>query len=464
MIKDVFRVFSTNLIKFFVALIASFLIPALLSVDEYGYYKVFGLYASYIGILHFGYCDGLFLSYGGKNIDEVKKNELANQQFTIVFFEFIISIIPILIGIITKNIIIVLLGLNIVPAIMITFYTFLYQSTGDFKKYAKVYNFQSLATLIINSILVFIIKPNSGIVFACAVVFVYYLTFIIAAFSFNKRYKVGKGKFKLSYFPKYCFSGILLTIGNLSFLLFESIDRWFVKGLLGLTFFAYYSFAGQLLSALNMFANPIGMTLFSYLSKEKNKEFEYTIKTSIIAILFFMLNGVFVLRLIVNTYFSKYEPAKSVIIILFLAQVFLLLNMIVYVNLYKTYMKQKQYFISLIVVIIISIVLNALFYYFIDKSMISISVATLVSMIIWSVINCNNFKDLVLTKENMLFVFLMMIMYLITSFLLNELIGLLVYFVIWLVALVLLMPKVYNFLTQKIHGIFYKCKLLLFKS
>ena len=185
MIKDILRVFTTNMIKFLVTLIATFLIPAMLSVDEYGYYKVFGLYAAYIGMLHFGFCDGLFLNYGGKKLETCSKDKIAVEQSTIILFEFVVSVIILTFGIVVGNVIIVLLALNVLPAIMITFYTFLYQSTGDFKKYAKVYNFQSLTTLVINSALVFIIKPESGLVYAGSVVFINYTVFLLAFFKTN---------------------------------------------------------------------------------------------------------------------------------------------------------------------------------------------------------------------------------------------------------------------------------------
>lgn len=458
MIKDVFRVFTTNMIKFFVALIATFLIPAVLSVDEYGYFKVFGLYAAYTGILHFGFCDKLFLNYGGRTLETCKKDKIADEQTTIVIFELLMSAIIISFGLIIRNIIIVLFALNVLPSIMITFYTFLYQSTGDFRKYAKVYNFHSLATLVIHSALVFIIKPASGLIYAAAAVVINYTAFLFALYKFNKEYRVGFGAFSFKLFMKYSLSGILLTVGSLSFLLFESIDRWFVKGLMGLTFFAYYSFAAQLLSALNMFANPIGMTLFSHLSRNKSKEFEYTIKISIISLLLFMLNGVYVLRFIVRVFFPKYEAAQPIIIILFLAQVFLLLNSIVYINLYKTYQKQKDYFISLLFVIAVSVILNALFYFVIVKSMTAIAAATLLSMCIWTIINSISFKEIHLQPLHLLFAVIMTAAYLLTSFLANEITGLIIYLTVFIGLFYVLMPELFKLFVNMLFSAMKKIK------
>lgn len=450
MIKDIFRVFTTNMIKFFVALIATFLIPALLSVDEYGYYKVFGLYSAYIGVLHFGFCDGVFLNYGGKSLDKTDKRRTADEQTTLIIFEIIMTLILLTVGIVMKDIIVVLLALDVVPVIMVTLYTYIYQSSGDFKRYARIYNFQSLVTLVVNSLLVFVIKPDSGVLFSAAAVGINYAAFIFAMISFNRNTKAGMGRFDLSLFKSHAVSGFLLTVGNLSFLLFDSIDRWFVKGLLGLTFFSYYSYAGQLLSALNMFANPIGMTLFSYLSRKKSREFERRIKSAVISMLFFMLCGVFPLRLIVRLFYKKYEAALPLMNVLFLAQVFMLLNMIIYVNLYKSYKQQKKYFMSLVTVIAASAAFNALFYFCIKKSMLSIAAATLASMILWTVINSLNFKSLRLGARKLMFMLILSAGFMLTGTLMGELSGMAVYLVLFVVSFRLLMPEIWQMFISKL--------------
>ena len=59
--KDIIKVFGTNLIKMLVAFISAFIIPMVLQVDDYGKFKLYTFYASYIGVTHLGYCDGIYL-------------------------------------------------------------------------------------------------------------------------------------------------------------------------------------------------------------------------------------------------------------------------------------------------------------------------------------------------------------------------------------------------------------------
>jgi O-antigen/teichoic acid export membrane protein len=53
---------------FNVALI--FVVPKLISVENYGYWRMFGLYATYVGFMHFGFADGALLRWAGHSIEE----------------------------------------------------------------------------------------------------------------------------------------------------------------------------------------------------------------------------------------------------------------------------------------------------------------------------------------------------------------------------------------------------------
>jgi len=47
-----------------------FVVPKLASVEDYGYWRTFGLYAGYVGFLHFGFADGALLRWAGRPIAE----------------------------------------------------------------------------------------------------------------------------------------------------------------------------------------------------------------------------------------------------------------------------------------------------------------------------------------------------------------------------------------------------------
>src|SRR5689334_21521786 len=47
-----------------------FVVPKVLSMEDYGYWRIFGLYAGYAVFLHFGFVDGALLRWAGRPMQE----------------------------------------------------------------------------------------------------------------------------------------------------------------------------------------------------------------------------------------------------------------------------------------------------------------------------------------------------------------------------------------------------------
>lgn len=45
-----------------------FVVPKLLSIEDFGYWRLFALYAGYVGFLHFGFADGILLRWAGRDL------------------------------------------------------------------------------------------------------------------------------------------------------------------------------------------------------------------------------------------------------------------------------------------------------------------------------------------------------------------------------------------------------------
>ena len=128
--KDLFKVFSSNFIKLIIGIITGFLVPGFLSLDQYAYFKTFTLYIGYVGILHFGFLDGIYIKYGGKYIDKVDKEELKGEHNFLIIFQLVISIITGSMGFIIKDMLLIVFSVSILPINMQNFFKFLYQALG----------------------------------------------------------------------------------------------------------------------------------------------------------------------------------------------------------------------------------------------------------------------------------------------------------------------------------------------
>ena len=119
MIKNITMVLCSNMINMLVSVAIGFILPKYLTLESYGYYKLFQFYINYAGLLHLGYADGIFLRYGGMTINQITKENILTNSCTLRNMQLIISAIILAGGIYVKNYIIILLACSLMPINMI---------------------------------------------------------------------------------------------------------------------------------------------------------------------------------------------------------------------------------------------------------------------------------------------------------------------------------------------------------
>lgn len=91
--KDLLLVIVSNGVKLLSSILTVFFIPLIFSQQDYGFYKVFLLYVSYVGIFHFGFMDGIYLHYAGKDYDELEKTTFRTYTKFITILQGSVAII-----------------------------------------------------------------------------------------------------------------------------------------------------------------------------------------------------------------------------------------------------------------------------------------------------------------------------------------------------------------------------------
>jgi O-antigen/teichoic acid export membrane protein len=68
------------------------MVPKIMGIEEYGYWQLYLFYSSYVGFLHFGWNDGIYLKYGGKEYKKLDKQLLYSQFWMLVIFQILLGI------------------------------------------------------------------------------------------------------------------------------------------------------------------------------------------------------------------------------------------------------------------------------------------------------------------------------------------------------------------------------------
>lgn len=419
-------VFIANLINLVISLFTGFVLPKLLSIESYANIKLFQLYITYIGIVSFGFADGMYLKYGGKTIEKTNNKEILSEYKTYKIFQFIVTLISILIAILLKNKMLLFCSIVILPINNAGYLRNLYQAIGEFKKYSRFTNINTLLIFAINVILLLIIKTDNYYTYIISYIIVYFIYWLIIENENRKLFKKEKTEPQIKYLKEDIKSGFFLMIGNFCNVIFTSIDRIFVQNLLGTIKFAFYSFAVSVENLMNVFITPISTVMYNYLCNNKDSEKVIKIKRLILLFSVFIVSIVFGAKFIINTWISKYNDSVIVMILLFAAQYVSIIIRCMHVNLYKAEKKQNRYFIIMVLIVLLSVTLNVIFYY-INKSIESIALATLITNIVWLTVGEIDFKEYRLKIKDYTYMIILLVIFITCGIFVNSILGFIIY-------------------------------------
>lgn len=426
--KGIINILAANILNLFLNLITSFILPKYLSIEAYSLVKTFQLYINYAGFLHFGYVDGMYLKYGGLEFKEINQEEFKKDLSTMRFFQIIILIIWLMYGIYLKDYIIIAFSFSILPQNMNSYFRYLFQSIGEFKKYSSILNITSIGVFITNIFLLLIINSNNGYIFCVGYVTVYIMTWLVLEYQLFK--KIGKCNsvysISLHHLKSNITLGFFLMLGTFSSIILTSIDRWFVKFLLDTKDFAEYSFAVNMENFINTLVTPITVTLYNYFCRTKDNCNFLKLRNQMMFFSVYVVSAAFAAKFILETYLTNYYSSTHVMFILFSSQIFFIIVKSIYVNLYKMKKQQTKYFSKLIIVIVFGIFANIICFFFIHEKE-AFAIGTLVSSFFWYSISINDFDFLKINFKDFVFPIVETLIFLICGFMLNAISGFIVY-------------------------------------
>lgn len=437
--RNILRIFSANFLTMISGILLGFVVPAVLSVDSYAYFKTYTFYISYIGLLHLGFVDGMYIKYGGKELIDLDKSEFKLEHRVFIIFQIIITLLCLVIALVKKDIILILFSLSIIPINTFAFFSLFYQSIGEFKKYTNITYVYTIIYLLLNVILAVVFRNDNYILYCITSIIANGIVFLYLEFKYFKQFKGIKAKYDSKVWNNIKV-GFFILLGNLSVLMFYAIDRWFIKFFYTVSDFAYYSFAISMLNIINLLISSISIAFFNYLSKGENVEKIKKLKDYFLILGVFASFGYFVFAGIVNIILRKYIHALDIIAVSFASYPYMIVINALYVNLYKARKKEKMYFKVVIFMVIISAFYNTIAM-IINKNPVSIAVATTLSFITWYLYSVKDFRYLKSTKKEILYLGINTVSFLALSNFFNWLIGGVVYFIIAIVTTIILFKK-----------------------
>lgn len=446
-LKNMYYALSSNFIVLGISVIMTLVVPKAIGVTEYSYWQLYSFYISYVGILHFGWLDGIYLKYGGYDYDKLDRKKFANQFWLLVIFEIIISTIMCIFVLNfiqnqDKQYVFIMTAICSFITITKQFFLYILQITNKIKEYAKYTRLDRILYCIV--VLTILFLGGKGYKYLLIVdIITKMITLLLCIKSckeivFCKIENIFDG-------IKETFNnisiGIKLMIANFAGLAIIGIIRLGIEQVWSIETFGKVSLTINISNILITFINAIGIIIFPMLkrmSEEKLPKVYVVIRDMLMCILFGMLIFYYPIKEILCMWLPKYAESLQYMAMLFPICIFeskmsLLIN-----TYFRALRKEKQLlqinllsaFISLILVIINCFILKNL-----NLTVLSIvvvlAIRTIISELYLKKFLCIN------VRKDILIELILCAIFIISSWYIKGIIGVIIYFCFYIIYIII---------------------------
>lgn len=463
--KNTIRVIISNFALLLSSILVGLILPKILGVEQYGYYKLFMLYSVYGALLHFGFVDGILLHFGGENYCEIDKRKLRCITRFFISLELIVSSILVICSLFIPNDIyrFIFIAVGVYSFILNTFTYFQYftQAIMDFGFLSRVNMLQAISTSVIIIVLLFLIKIKAiNYVNYMQYTYCFIITYLIILFTYMFRYHdlvfgeaLSLGKMKKTILMLFKI-GFPVTISYQISNLILNLDNQYISIFFNNKIFGEYSFAYSLISLTTTVLTAVSTVIFPYLNKQEisNAIKNYGLNISyILGLMYFLIAIYFPVQVFVRIVLPEYIGSLAFFRILLPGVGITSCISLVIFNYFKITNNSMKYLALGIGVLILAIVLNYLAY-FIFKDPYAIAISSLVVLFIWYLLsNSYLYKRYTIERnKNTFYMLLMTLVFEFVTLIKNPIISLILYLIVYFGITELLEHKVVEYIKEKI--------------
>lgn len=148
-LNKVSHALSANILSLVISILTTLLVPKMVGVEGFGYFQLYLFYSSYVGLLHFGWNDGVLLRLGGLEYANLPRKSTFSQFTVLVVQQLLVAISVTLIAVTliedrSMSLILSMTGVCILISGPMYMLLFILQATARIKEYARIVVIQRL--------------------------------------------------------------------------------------------------------------------------------------------------------------------------------------------------------------------------------------------------------------------------------------------------------------------------------
>lgn len=359
--------FFSNILSLMLSAITVMIVPKVIGVADYGYYQLYIFYVGYTGFFHFGWCDGIYLKYGGIEYDKFNKPLMSSQFWYMTAFESVITLIisvAVLFAVpdLNKQFALFIAVLNIVFLIAKTFFVYILQISNRIKEYSVVLIAEK-AVYFVLTIIMLVVGLTSFKPLVIAEIMGKIGALILAMYYCRDMVFIKPTGFKVSVAEAWDNTkiGIKLMVANVASQLILGIVRLCIESRWEIEVYAKVGLAISISNMLLVVINAIGIVLFPILKRtDENKlqEIYSKLRDVMMLLLYALMFVYFPAQVILSRWLPAYSESFTYMSILFPMCIYeskmaLLLNTYL-----KALRKEKELLKANAITVVLSVILS----------------------------------------------------------------------------------------------------------
>lgn len=331
-----------------------FLIPRILSVPDFGYWRLFLLYGGYVGFLHFGFADGALLRWVGRPLDDFSYEFRPAVRYLLWQHLAIFALVCAIVSFLPTPLRFVAIAVAIFAPIYNITATLQFGLQGARRFGAVAISSAASPFLFLIAMLLFnrahrLYFRNLTLLYLlawCAPLFF----LLLATRTLSARPRAASADM-----AKGCIlAGWPITIANTGVNLIQSADRLTLSWFTTIENFAVYSLAASLMALPLLVIQVCSKVFFSHLAgvqRERREEIYSASALTFLIVWAFLLPFYFALQAFLEHFLPRYMPALLYARVLFLAVPFVATIQILQMSLALLNGMQKKFLLSTIIVL-----------------------------------------------------------------------------------------------------------------
>lgn len=340
-----------------------FILPRITGVEDFGYWRLFLLYSTYVGFLHLGFGEGALLLWAGKPLSEFHHELRPSLKFLV--WQHAAILVPsaiVAVFLLAPHARFVAIAVLIYALLQNTVTLLLcgLQAARRFRPVAIAISAPSGFFLIFALLCLFRGKPDYRFLIGC-----YFLGWLLVLGVLWTRVHPLKTHSPVSAWTvaKRCiWVGWPITLANTAFSLVQTSDRFVLSSAVSIYHFAQYSLAASTMMVPVAIITAAARVFFPHLAatdKEQHPEMYSQAARLIVLSWSVLLPYYFAVEFFVRHFIRAYVPSLPEARVLLLSALFVAAIQILQSSVFNLYGKQKHYLVYCLVSVAISLGLAA---------------------------------------------------------------------------------------------------------